>query len=158
VVLVLLLWWPLVGHSASGEIFPLDLRVPGLKVVRTVSGDEAISAINRLHGLAVDVVRGVVVHYQAETDVHDKATIWASEARSESQAQEQTDVMMDKMKGNTRSPFKGYRPAKFKEVQAVRFEGLGQAHCVFRKGKWVYWISAQEQGIDDIVNHVCGHP
>jgi len=158
VLVFLLLWWPLGGHSASGETFPFDLPVPGLKVVRTVSGDEAISAINKLHGLALDVVRGVIVHYEGATDAHDKATIWASEARSERQAEEQTHVMMDKMKGNTRSPFKGYRPAKFKDVQAIRFEGLGQAHCVFQKGNWVYWISAQEQGIDGIVSHLCGQP
>ena len=137
------------NESASGP--PFDTDIEGLELVKLISGDDAIKEINKLHGMPIDVVRGFIAHYQG---VDDKATIWVSEASSEKLATEQIAVMIDKMKGNRRSPFSHYRTFQTKGLRIIAFDGMGQTHYVFREDKWVYWISAESVKMDKILGKV----
>lgn len=148
--------WIVVGLLLAGcnqprSILPFDLDLEGLEQVRLVTGDEAINAINRLHGMPIDVVRGFIAYYEG---VHDKATIWLSEATSEDLAKRQIEVMMDRMKKSRRSPFSHYRLLDANGVRVIGFDGMGQVHYVFRENRWVYWISADAGRIDKILDHV----
>lgn len=148
--------WIVVGLLLAGcnqprSIPSFDLDLEGLEQVRLVTGDEAINAINRLHGMPIDVVRGFIAYYEG---VHDKATIWLSEATSEDLAKRQIEVMMDRMKKSTRSPFSHYRLLDANGVRVIGFDGMGQVHYVFRDNQWVYWISADAGRIDEILDHV----
>lgn len=150
VILVLLLL--VSDRSEAGRVLPFDPYVPGFKVTRIMKDREAINAIHKLHRMTLDIVKGVIVEYEEERSV--KTTVWASAANAQAKAQEQIDVMMDKMIVNKRSPFSGYRTWKLKSTPIIGFDGMGQTHRVFRIGMWVYWISGYEKGIDDIVAHI----
>ncbi|MBE9581839.1 MAG: hypothetical protein IMF18_09490 [Proteobacteria bacterium] len=141
----------LAGCNQRQSVPPFDLDVEGLEQVRLVTGDEAINAINRLHGMPIDVVRGFIAYYEG---LHDKATIWLSEATSEDLAKRQIEVMIDRMKKSRRSPFSHYRVLDANGVSVIGFDGMGQVHYVFRDTKWVYWISADAGRIDKLLDHV----
>jgi hypothetical protein len=103
--------------------------------------------------MSIDVVKGFIAQYKGP---HGLATIWVSEAVSEELAEEQIVIMIKKMKGNKRSPFSHYRDLRVKDLKVIAFDGMRQTHYVFRDNKWVYWISADAEGIDKIVHHVYG--
>jgi hypothetical protein len=138
----------------SEPSLPFDGHLRGLKLVKLISGEAAIEAINQLHGMRIDVVRGFVAHYEGNSG--DKATVWVSEASSKELAQKQIEVMIRKMEQSRRSPFRGYHVLNVKGVRVVAFDGMGQTHRVFREKKWVYWISADAGRMDGIVAHICG--
>jgi hypothetical protein len=124
-----------------------------LELVKLVTGDDALKAINKLHGMPIDVARGLIAHYEG---MNDKATIWVSEASSQDLAEEQIVVMIRKMKSNARSPFSHYRTMNKKGFRVIAFDGMGQVHYVFRDNKWAYWISADAKHIDMVLQHVSG--
>jgi len=123
----------------------------GLKLVRLVTGDEAIKAIDELHGVPIDAVRGFIADYEG---AHGKATIWVSEATSEDLAERQIEIMINKMKNSKRSPFSHYRVSDAEGIRVIGFDGMGQVHYVFRDNKWVCWISAHSGRIDKILAHI----
>jgi len=133
---------------------PFDDHIQGLNLVNLITGDRALGAINRLHGMPIDVVRGFIAHYEGNGG--DKATIWLSEAASEALADKQIEVMLEKMKQSRRSPFSNYRALDVEGLMVVTFDGMGQVHRVFRQKRWVYWISADQGRIDGIVAHIRG--
>jgi hypothetical protein len=136
--------------SRSGD--PFNPHIEGLELVEWVSGDEAIKAINKLHGMPIDVVTAFIAKYKGPDE---KATIWVSEAASEELAEEQILVMIQKMKDNKRSPFSHYRDLHIRGSKVIAFDGMRQTHYVFRDNKWVYWISADAERVDKILQHVC---
>ncbi|MBW1741925.1 MAG: hypothetical protein JRJ47_00650 [Deltaproteobacteria bacterium] len=133
---------------------PFDPHIEGLELVEWISGDDAMKAINKLHGMPIDVVTGFIAHYKGP---NEKATIWVSETTSEELAEEQIVIMIQKMKDNTRSPFSHYRDLNVRGLKVIAFDGMRQTHYVFRDNKWVYWISADEKRIDEILQHVHGN-
>ncbi len=135
--------------SPSGP--PLDPYIEDLKLTKLVTGDEAIKAIDKLHGRPINVVRGFIAHYEG---VHDKATIWVSEPTSQELAQKQLAVMLHKMKSNRRLPFRNYRVLDTQGIRVIAFDGTEQIHYIFRDNKWVYWISADTNRIDKILRHI----
>lgn len=141
------------GEQAHcGRLPRLDVHIDDLERVSLLSGREAIRAINRLHGMAIDMERGFVASYQAPPG--EKATIWVSEAPSQELGEKQIEMMVAKMKGNQKSPFEKYRTVKAKGINVIGFDGLGQVHYVFGMGKWVYWISADEKRVDRILRYI----
>lgn len=130
---------------------PFDPQIEGLKLVKWITGDDAIKAINKLHGMSVDVVSGFIAHYEG---ANGKATIWVSEASSEEFAGNQIAIMMHKMKSNRRSPFSHYRTLDIKGFRVIAFDGMGQVHYVFRDKKWVYWISADAKRTNQVLQHI----
>jgi hypothetical protein len=137
--------------SRPGE--PFDPHIAGLELVEWVSGDAAIKAINKLHGMPIEVATGFIAHYKGPDE---KATIWVSEAASEKLAEEQIAIMIQKMKDSSRSPFSHYRDLYVRDLKVIAFDGMRQTHYVFRDNTWVYWISADAERIDKILQHVYG--
>jgi hypothetical protein len=147
--------WFLAGQAHANDLPSLSPRIAGLERARLLSGEEAVCAINRSHGIPIDMKRGFVAFYEAPGE---KATIWVSEALAEELGVKQIDIMIAKMKGNHRSPFSRYRTVVARNTEVIGFDGLGQVHYVFRIGKWVYWISADEKRIDELLDHVIKAP
>jgi hypothetical protein len=150
--------WILIAFLLAGCNEPssdpsFDPHIQDLELVKLITGDDAIKAINKLHGMSIDVARGLIAHYEG---MNDKATIWVSEASSRNLAEEQIVVMIRKMKSNSRSPFSHYRTMNKKGFRVIAFDGMGQVHYVFRDNKWVYWISANAKHIDRVLQHVSG--
>lgn len=136
-------------EPASGPTF--DPHIEDLKLVRLTTGHDALQAIDKLHGMPIDALRGFIAHYEK---ANDKTTIWVSEASSGELAKEQIAVMIRKMKENRRSPFSRYRTLNTGNLRIIVFDGLGQVHYVFREDSWVYWISADAHNIDTVLRHV----
>ena len=93
--------------------------------MEVITGDRALEAINRLHGMPIDVARGFIAYYQGNGG--DKATVWVSEASSEEFANKQIEVMIQKMKQSQRSPFRHYRVLNLKGLRVVAFDGMGRS-------------------------------
>ena len=148
IIIIGFIW---VGCNQSQNEIAFDPSIEDLKLVKLIEGHDAIEAINQLHGTSVNIVRGYIAHYEG---VHDKATIWVSEASSQKLAKEQIEVMISKMKNNRRSPFSHYRNLEAKGLEVIAFNGMGQVHYVFRDNKWAYWISADAKRMDKILRHV----
>jgi hypothetical protein len=151
-----LLCWLLIAILALGctraPFVPrFDPQIDNLKLVKLIEGEEAIEEINRLHGTTIQVLRGFIAHYE---NARKKAVIWVSEAESEDMAQEQIEVMLRKMKGSPRSPFGHYRDLDRNGLPVIAFEGLRQVHYVFRIGEWVFWMDADAEYIDSILDHL----
>jgi hypothetical protein len=147
----ILLGFLLAGCNQSPSGPPFDPHIEGLKLVKLITGDDAIKAVNQLHGKPINVARGFIAHYEG---VHDKATIWVSEASSQELAKRQIAVMIRRMKNNRRSPFSHYRALDIKGLTVIAFDGTGQVHYVFRDNRLVYWISADAKRMDKIMKHV----
>ena len=149
------LFWLIVGSlltscNQAPSVPHFDHRIDRLELVNLIEGEEAIEQIDKLHGKSLNVIKGYIAHYQGN---HEKATLWVSEAESEGAAQEQVDVMLQKMKDNPRSPFSNYRTLNGPGLPVIAFDGLGQVHYVFRDGPWVYWIGAHAKRIDKVLEH-----
>jgi hypothetical protein len=147
----ILLGFLLAGCNQTPPGPPFDPHIEGLNLVKWTTGNDAIKAINQLHGKPINVLRGFIAHYEG---VHDKATIWVSEAPSQELAKKQIAVMVRQMKNNRRSPFSHYRTLEIRDRTVIAFDGLGQVHYVFRDNKYVYWISADAKRMDNIMKHI----
>ena len=145
----------LAGCNQGPSAPHFDQRIGPLELVKLVEGEEAIRQIDKLHGKPLAVLRGYIAHYEGN---HEKATLWVSEAESEEAAQEQVDVMLQKMKDNPRSPFGNYRTLNRPGEPVIAFDGLGQVHYVFRDGPWVYWAGADAKHIDRVLAHISKEP
>ena len=147
----ILVTYLLAGCNGSEPKLPFDPHIQGFELVNFIQGNDALDAINRLHGKPINALRGYLAQYEGD---QGKATIWVSEAPSEELAIRQIIVMIEKMAKNRKSPFRHYRSLQIKNFEVTAFNGLGKVHHVFRKDKWVYWISTDGGSIDRIFNHV----
>ena len=139
-------------QSRANAAPPFDPEIEGMRLMKLVSGTEALRAINTLHGTAIPMKEGFIAHYLGG---QGKATVWVSEAPSEPLGKEQIDVMIEKMKQNKRSPFRQYHQTVENNVTVIRFHGMGQIHCVFQIGAWVYWTSAGDKDTEMLLAHLC---
>jgi hypothetical protein len=139
-------------QSEARQAPPFNPKVEGMKLMKLVSGMEALKAINQLHGMAIPMKAGFIAHYLGN---QGKATVWVSEAPSTEAGGEQIEVMIEKMKANQRSPFSDYGHSTVNDVEVIRFQGMGQVHGVFQIGPWVYWISANGNDLETLLGHLC---
>ena len=152
-LLVLLVFaLPSSGQSEAKSVIPFNPKIDGLTLTKLISGQEAIKAINKLHGMPIRIRSGFIAHYKAN---RHKATIWVSEAHSEDLADKQIKIMIIKMKNSKRSPFNRYSASVFRKTKVISFYGMGQIHYVFRIDKWVYWVSADEEHVNKLLEHLC---
>jgi hypothetical protein len=149
--LLILCFFSLGACTQADTSLPFDPQIEGMTLVREISGEEAMQAINELHGMPIHVLRGFIFHYQA---VDGKAVVWVSEAASRKLATEQIDVMIEKMKKNKRSPFSRFGEFEENGMNVIAFNGMGQVHYVFKIGRWVYWVSAGPRSIEAILEHI----
>lgn len=125
-------------------------EVGGLKLVRLVTGEDAMYAINKLHGKKINVAKGMIAFYKGG---NEKADIWVSQSFSTDDAIQQTEIMIEKMRGKG-SPFSGYKEIERDGVKIYSFKGMGQEYYIFRIKKDVYWISANSSIIDELYKSI----
>jgi hypothetical protein len=138
-------------NQSSSPVFQEEIG--GLKLVRLITGKDALLAINQLHGKKINVVMGIVAFYQGE---REKATVWVSESACTDDAMQQTEGMIEKMRASKSSPFSNYEEIEQDGVNIYSFEGMGQKHYIFRISKIVYWISANSGTIDELRKSIMG--
>ena len=152
IVLIFIMFSFFLGcNQNSSPVFQEEIR--GLKLVRLITGKDALLAINKLHGKKINVTMGMVAIYQGE---REKATVWVSESDCTDDAMQQTEGMIEKMRASKSSPFSNYEEIEQGGVKIYSFEGMGQKHYIFRISKIVYWISANPGTIDELRKSIVG--
>ncbi|SJZ93203.1 hypothetical protein [Selenihalanaerobacter shriftii] len=114
-------------------------NIGGLKLVKFLSGQNAIKSIEDLHGTTIDVTNGYVATY-GEGD--HMVEIWVSEAKSVEAATKQIEVMTEKITNNS-DVF--MQPSAF-QISGIKFfqtKGMGMNNYYYQKGKKAYWISVK---------------
>jgi hypothetical protein len=132
-------------NQPSSPVFKEEIG--GLKLVRLITGEDAVLAINNLHGKEIDIIKGMIACYQGEKE---KATIWLSESASENDAIQQTAGMVRKMRDSKKTPFSNYEEIDRGRMKIYSFMGMGQQHYIVRVQKSIYWISANPGTIDKV--------
>ena len=151
IVFILFSFFLLGCNQSSSPVFQEEIR--GLKLVRLITGKDALLAINKLHGKKINVARGMIAFYQGEGE---KAIVWISESACTDDAMQQTESMIERMTASKRSPFSDYKEIELNGVKIYSFKGMGQKHYIFRISKDIYWISANPGTIDELCKSIVG--
>ncbi|MBE9550757.1 MAG: hypothetical protein LWX55_04015 [Deltaproteobacteria bacterium] len=132
-------------NQGSSQFFKEE--VGGLKLVRLITGNDAILSVNKLHGKEIKVESATIACYQGG---RKGATVWRSVSASDKDARQQTEEMVLKMKESELSPFSNYEEKELKGTRIYSFTGMGQQHYIYCIKQKVYWISASPGIIDTI--------
>lgn len=139
VLVVVFLLQACAGSEEMVSILPNDIGA--FHLPQAVSGQEALSKIDRLHGKAIKATDGVVGFYEGPGK---ELQIWISRAGSADEARTQVVEMVHLMYENSKSPFTWQKRIDFKKVPIYLFTGMGQVHLVFHRENLVYWLTVNQ--------------
>ncbi|EGB15455.1 hypothetical protein DND132_2251 [Pseudodesulfovibrio mercurii] len=150
---VLALAAPLAAGTTDdlSELFPAS--VGPLERVGLVTGDEAQTEVDKLHGKALRAEASAIAHYAEQGG--RPAEAWVSRVASEAEARRQTGLMVHKMFENPRSPFSHPSRVDHNGVAVYRFTGMGRAHLIWYAGDLVWWVSADPDRERDFLDALC---
>lgn len=123
------------AHAANLEP---PQSVGKLQLAHALRGEEALQAINRLHGKGLASTDAYVAHYEKNGMV---AMVYVSRVAQSSQ----TGVQIDRMVAGIRTgktPFSGLKATERNGTTVYSAAGQGQIHTFYRRGKEVVWIAA----------------
>jgi len=106
--------------------------------VEDIKGNDAIDAVNELHGKLIEIKAAEVISYKSYTQ---DARIWISQAKTLTQAVYLFDLMDRKIKASIgKSPFS--YPEKFVQdgIIIAKTYGMGKVHYYYQSGDKVYWL------------------
>lgn len=128
------------GPDDLASLFPGSIGP--MERVKLMTGEEALTAINQLHGKSIHALDGAIGAYQAKGAAG--SMVWVSRASGGQAAREQVAIMMEKMLQSSTSPFAN--PSDFRRagVDVYQLEGMGQLHSLYSTGELVWWIAAEE--------------
>lgn len=124
------LWSVAVGGDGS----PAPAEVAGYRLVRTMTGHEAMAEVENLHGTPINVVDAWIGHYE------QGGTIWVAQAATEAKAQELVEEMVAGIEeGGT--PFSGLTDLEFQGVPLYSVRDARQVHFFYEIGDRVVWLA-----------------
>ncbi len=127
-------------------IIPLVLG--GLQLVKTVTGDEGLAQVSRLHGKDVGMEQGYIAHYGGNPN---KATLWVGWAENDATAQALTDLMTSKI-GPDHPIFRDFQAFTFGGRRVYAVTGQGQQHYYFRSGRAVVWVAVDSTAVQEVLH------
>jgi hypothetical protein len=122
-------------------------RLGDLDLVEAVTGAEALTQVNNLHGLGVSLSEAVVATYTHISPYHgnSRATVWVGRTESMAAAVGLTRKMAESIaKGG--SPFNNLRPVSVSGLEVFQVDGPGGIHYFYssrEKPESVIWISIE---------------
>jgi len=132
-------------HDQHKSALAAPNEIAGLKLVQAASGEEAMQAINHLHGLDVGIIEAWVGQYQKG------AVVWIGVAKDVIQAQELTAKMTKGiLNGNT--GFKHLSQQQLEGLTIHQLSSADQLHFYYQKANKVIWIAAPPSN-EDIFLH-----
>ena len=146
----------LVGLSfAIGEQPQASADIPsqigGLKLVRTLTGEEALANLRQMHGLDFGLTGGYVAFYERA------GTVWVGDTESEQQAQALISRMTQRIGAGSKE-FTNLQPGEVSGQKLYWVEGQGQRHVFYARGKKTVWVAAargvEEAFIQDAVRAI----
>ncbi len=131
--------------TAEATIPPVLGKLP---LVETVTGNEGLTQVNRMHGKDIRLVRGFIAQYAGNGA---RATLWVGWAESEAAAQALTDRMTAKI-GPDHPIFQGLRVLTLDGRTVYAATGQGQQHYYFRSGAAVVWVAVDSTAAQEVVH------
>ena len=126
----------LAGYAAAGQVGPPS-TLGAFRLVHALQGEEALQAINRLHGKGVAGEESYVAHYEKDGAI---AMLYVSKARSVDQAARQVQRMAERIKeGNT--PFYHLKESQREGTTVYSVLGQDQIHYFYRRDATVIWLA-----------------
>ncbi len=119
----------------------------GLPLVETVTGNEGLAQVSRMHGKDVGLVRGHIAQY---ADNGARVTLWVGWAESEAAAQALTDRMTAKI-GPDHPIFQDLQVLTLDGRTVYATTGQGQQHYYFRSSAAVVWVAADSAAAQEVV-------
>ncbi len=108
----------------------------GVPLTAQVTGDEALTAIARLHGKRFPLVDGIMGMYG-----DNAAMIWASGTWLPIMAEKQVDAMTNRI-AEGKSPFTPIETRKISGTTVYVLRWMGQLHFYFQYKQQVIWLAA----------------
>ena len=125
----------LTSCSFNNEYLPEDLF--GLRLTKKLTGEEAKSFVNKLHGKTVAETENEIGLYKGDAG---KALIYIAHYKKPEDAKKYYDKMTKKISlGN--SMFIGSEYVDIGGKKIYRAFGMGQSHYIFLHNKELFWIS-----------------
>ncbi len=113
-------------------------HIASLSLTGVIDGMDAQREVDKLHMKEIQLKSVWIATYGDEEG--NTATVWISESTDAEQAAFQTKLMMKKMWHNPHTPY-SHLEIKDSGERTYIFQGMGQQHAVFQKGKLIYWIT-----------------
>jgi hypothetical protein len=115
-------------------------EIAGLQLVDSVTGQEALQQIGRLHGKDFSLLDGFVAHYQTGSE---RATLWVAQARDTDQASQMVEDMSRRIsEGN--SPFTDPQGLDISGRILYSVSGQGQRHFYYQIADKVVWLAIDD--------------
>lgn len=141
-ILLTLLFILFMAGAARGEAIPKTIGA--MKLGQLQSGEEARTAISKLHGKQLEFREGYIASYK---DGEKTATLWISVYDSDAAAKKELAKMTAKMaagmKSGKENVFQHFKELSIKGVVVYFVTGMGQAHYFFKKGKRMFWLAVE---------------
>lgn len=128
--------WLLINIEKSDPSW-LPETLAGLRLEQQLQGKDAVSEINQLHGKTFALVDSAVGSYG-----NGQVTLWISQARSSSSAEDILLAMRDRIAEGD-SPFTPLRESKHGKRSFFETEGMRQIHYYFQSSDLVIWLAAE---------------
>lgn len=139
------------GSAYGFEVEPPEF-LGELRLDHALRGEEALQAIDRLHGKEVAGKDSFVAHYEKDGVA---AMLYVSKASSAGKAVRQVERMTERIQqGNT--PFYHLKASDWEGTTVYSALGQGQIHYFFWKGIKVIWLAVDaavaKQALYDLLN------
>ncbi len=118
-------------------------KVGDLERGELISGAEAQTEVDRLHGKALSAEASAIARYARPGE--RPAEVWVSRVADAREARRQTGLMVHKMYENPESPFRAPSRSDHAGHAVYRFLGMGMAHLIWYADDLVWWVSARPE-------------
>jgi hypothetical protein len=136
IVLISLFW----GCSESTTQLPAPQKIGHNERSRTISGNRAAEAINKMHGQSVAADANAIVEYGRE----NKDILYISYYEDPNRAGDAFDLMIEKMAATKQGPFFHLMPLANYNNKAYFTLGMGARHYIFVSGNFLLWLQTHQ--------------
>jgi len=139
----------LVAYAQAAELEP-PKTVGALRLVHALRGEEALQAINRLHGKELAAADAYVAHYERNSLV---AMLYVSRPASSTMTGAQIERMATGIRAG-KTPFSHLKSSERNGTTVYSALGQGQIHYFYRQGADVIWIAADPPVAREVVEYL----
>ncbi|MGE4290795.1 MAG: hypothetical protein AB7E32_01170 [Desulfovibrio sp.] len=125
-------------------------RIGQVERVELLAGEDALHAVDKLHGKSVGAKSAAVAVYGAGHP--PAAQVWVSTASNAAEAREQLAVMINRMFAAQGGPFSAPEKERRAGVELYRTEGLGMVHLIWSRDALVWWLAVLPAQEEDFLN------
>jgi hypothetical protein len=117
------------------------IKIGDLERTRVIEKEEAVKAIDQLHGLTVAADNNVIAEYGASDP---KDLLYISQYKDPAVARQSFDRMMKKIADAKDGPFFHLMPLRPFQDNLYFTMGMGAAHYVYISGRYILWYQTYQ--------------